>query len=124
MWVVLDTGADHDQQRLEDRLTSLKVAIGADPAAPPTAVLVSRNEYRGDLISDGPGVAWEYRFDGSGKQFAEHYRRTLSSQGWTEVPSGNLPGQLANFEKTSGGRRVVISIYSPGITDNFLVEAG
>ena len=83
-----------DDKKLDARLTELRTAA-PEPTPPPGATLVSRKEYVGDLVSDGPAIEWTYSFTGTAVDFVAHYRSTLTAAGWTYSPPSGLAGQLA-----------------------------
>ena len=112
-----------ERETLEERLDTLQGALGRDPVPPSAAVLISRTEFLGDLVSDGPAIEWKYTFGGTSAEFVEHYRSTLASQGWTEQPPGNVPGQLANFGRRTEGGDVLIVIFAASTRDIFEVYA-
>jgi hypothetical protein len=111
-------GTQSDQQRLADRLTALGTAVGPDPAAPPGAMLISRQEFTGDLISDGPAIEWAYTFTGTSQDWTDFYRASLTRTGGIEEPVGNLPDQLVNFRKIVPGQgSVSLRLFGPGGDD-------
>lgn len=122
LWRFL-TPDSHDGFQPQQRLASLKGALGPDLPPPEGAAFVSRTENAGDNVSDGPSVEWQYRFDGPQAAFVDHYRVELAERGWTEERPGNAPGQLINFGKTFEGAHHVIAIFAPGDNANFRLTA-
>lgn len=105
------------------RLERLERALGSALTPPPDAELISRSEFVGDNVSDGPGITWRYRFGGTPEQFAQHYRETLPALGWVEEAPGDLLGQITNFRKVVDGKRFLVVVFGPGTTPDFRVDA-
>jgi hypothetical protein len=102
-----------DSRQPNERLASLRAAMTPEPPPPEGAQLLSRQESPGDGGSDGPTIEWQYAYSGTAADFAAHYRTVLIPKGWRETVPGNMPGQLTNFERSTGQGRVVIILFAP-----------
>ena len=76
-WFLPDSSSETDK-KLDARMAQLRTAI-AEPTPPAGSALLSRDEFKGDLISDGPAIYWTYSFGGTEADFVQHYRSTVPS---------------------------------------------
>jgi hypothetical protein len=120
--VMFTRPGDVDNKRLDARLSELRAAI-PEPGPPEDAVLLSLQEYKGDLVSDGPAIAWTYSFSGTDDEFVEHYQSTLTAAGWTYRSPHGFAGQLALFDRSINGDTQSITVDSGPSSGTYVVTA-
>jgi len=95
-------------------LATLTANLGTLPQPPTGATLTGNANYNSE--EHGPTVEACYRYTGAAASFVSHYRSVLPAAGWSEAQPGNIPGQLANFEKTVNGERLLLVVFHDGPT--------
>jgi hypothetical protein len=111
--------------RTPPAVATLKANLGALPQPPSGATLTATASYNGE--EHGPSIEACYHYVGTASSFVGHYSETLPKAGWTEVRAGNLPGQLANFEKRVNGEGLLLVVFHQGgaaFTVDFMTLTG
>jgi hypothetical protein len=118
-WVLKSPPNVSSQQQIEQ----LEAVAETIPAPPVGAVVAKEATYEGDYM-DSATVWVAYEFSGDAREWKQHYRLELRGVGWREVPIGNIPGQIVNFEKDIKGRTYTIAITGPALDPYYTVHLG